>query len=630
MQVHILAQSVVSVSALEGVAKEMELKNSDYVELKSSIVQPEMLNNSFNVVVVFREIAAILENRTEQLPTTNAPQLAVIVDYIDLSSLDPLKEAGGWGCLVAMLILTFPDVRWVFGLIYAKTEKESEIKYLRYFHDLDSFYREPVSNLFDGSGLREYVRKQIKTKNDGHCKKMKERPLLAIALDDELQFTYFNSMAAYRFGWRCFPIDSQTVAKSLLGVDSKADIKIDLTFEDFHLNFPDRTKEFGSLSKLEDRAERLPKLNDASKRLFVTASDSDTNDDENKNYIEQLSKDNRTDPNGKISKPVKGFFGFGILSNWSQDMSKRNLTSYTHSKCDNLENKSGGHSAPGRLLEVSTTLLARASRIAKDGETLTSSLSAIQGAVMATDALELLGDKTPTTSIAALALKHELEVTAEVQFLGVTLFKNSTQERFREIRSSVDKLTGDIKKNPVANIAAQLSIINHLIPIYNAHHQIDAEAVLLEKERRLDVRRTYKPLKWRFNNEDKLLYKFLECWEWIWSIIFYMPRLYVCFLMGSIARLTVASAVWIFALSWLLGCVDRPTFDIDKLTENASPFGWGFQDSFFSFVSIGQINQFSNLDTHMNWFILIAFTMLLGVVHVGLLISHLYSIVSRR
>ena len=627
MQVHILAQSVVSVSALEGVAKEMELKNSDYVELKSSIVQPEMLNNSFNVVVVFREIAAILENRTEQLPTTNAPQLAVIVDYIDLSSLDPLKEAGGWGCLVAMLILTFPDVRWVFGLMHAKPEEESEN--LRYFHDLDSFYREPVNNLFDGSGLREYVRKQIKTKNDGHCKKMKERPLLAIALDDELQFTYFNSMAAYRFGWRCFPIDSQAVAKSLLGVDSKANIKIDLTFEDFHLNFPDRTKNFGSLSKLEDRDKILPRLNEASRRLFVTASDSDTNDDENKDYIEKLSKDKKTDPNGKISKPVTGFFGFGILSKWSQETPKRNSTSCTHSKCDNLENKSGGHSAPGRLLEVSTTLLARASRIAKDGETLTSSLSAIQGAVMATDALELLGDKTPTTSIAALALKHQLEVTAEVQFLGVTLFKNSTQARFREIQSSVDKLTGDIKKNPVANIAAQLSIINHLIPIYNEHHQIDAEAFLLEKERFLDVQRTYKPFEWRFKNEDKPKI-FMECWEWTWSIIFYMPRLYVCFLMGGIARLTAASAVWIFALSWLLSTAERPIFNIETTKKPPGNFESGFQDSFFSFVSIGQINQFSNLDTHWPWFILTAFAMLLGVVHVGLLISHLYSIVSRR
>jgi hypothetical protein len=361
----------------------------------------------------------------------------------------------------------------------------------------------------------------------------------------------------------------------------------------------------------------------------VTASDSDTNDDENKDYIEKLSKDKKTDPNGKISKPVTGFFGFRILSKWSQEMSKRNLTSCTHSKCDNLENKSGGHSAPGRLLEVSTTLLARASRIAKDGETLTSSLSAIQGAVMATDALELLGDKTPTTSIAALALKHELEVTAEVQFLGVTLFKNSTQARFREIQSSVDKLTGDIKKNPVANIAAQLSIINHLIPIYNAHHQIDAEAFLLEKERFLDVQRTYKPFEWRFKNKDKPKI-FMECWEWTWSIIFYMPRLYVCFLMGGIARLTAASAVWIFALSWLLSTAERPIFNIETTKKPPGNFESGFQDSFFSFVSIGQINQFSNLDTHWPWFILTAFAMLLGVVHVGLLISHLYSIVSRR
>ena len=190
-------------------------------------------------------------------------------------------------------------------------------------------------------------------------------------------------------------------------------------------------------------------------------------------------------------------------------------------------------------------------------------------------------------------------------------------------------MTGDIKKNPVANIAAQLSIINHLIPIYNAHHQIDAEAFLLEKERFLDVQRTYKPFEWRFKNEDKPKI-FMECWEWTWSIIFYMPRLYVCFLMGGIARLTAASAVWIFALSWLLSTAERPIFNIETTKKPPGNFESGFQESFFSFVSIGQINQFSNLDTHWPWFILTAFAMLLGVVHVGLLISHLYSIVSRR
>ena len=62
MQVHILAQSVVSVSALEGVAKEMELKNSDYVELKSSIVQPEMLN----------ELTPVVEVSTEFIPLFTA------------------------------------------------------------------------------------------------------------------------------------------------------------------------------------------------------------------------------------------------------------------------------------------------------------------------------------------------------------------------------------------------------------------------------------------------------------------------------------------------------------------------------------------------------------------------------
>ena len=43
----------------------------------------------------------------------------------------------------------------------------------------------------------------------------------------------------------------------------------------------------------------------------------------------------------------------------------------------------------------------------------------IKGAVLATDAAELLGGRTPTLTLAAIALKHEYEARAECAFVGV-------------------------------------------------------------------------------------------------------------------------------------------------------------------------------------------------------------------
>ena len=41
------------------------------------------------------------------------------------------------------------------------------------------------------------------------------------------------------------------------------------------------------------------------------------------------------------------------------------------------------------------------------------------GALLALEAQELLANRTPTTALEALAVRHELEVTAECMFYGV-------------------------------------------------------------------------------------------------------------------------------------------------------------------------------------------------------------------
>jgi hypothetical protein len=68
------------------------------------------------------------------------------------------------------------------------------------------------------------------------------------------------------------------------------------------------------------------------------------------------------------------------------------------------------------MLLVAEDLVDRAQRLLEYGNSVE---EFIHGAVLATDALELVGNRTPTVAIAALNARHELELSAECSFFGL-------------------------------------------------------------------------------------------------------------------------------------------------------------------------------------------------------------------
>lgn len=65
---------------------------------------------------------------------------------------------------------------------------------------------------------------------------------------------------------------------------------------------------------------------------------------------------------------------------------------------------------------IAETLLRRAEIFASEACTVK---DYIKGAVLATEALEMLGGRTATLSLVALGLNHQFEVLAECAFVGV-------------------------------------------------------------------------------------------------------------------------------------------------------------------------------------------------------------------
>ena len=86
-------------------------------------------------------------------------EIVVLVDSVKPAQSSNAVAEGGWNAVVAMLILTFPEVRWIFGVSGTAQGWEK----LAVDHSLGCLL-EPVQReaLFDPTGLRDWVRTKTK------------------------------------------------------------------------------------------------------------------------------------------------------------------------------------------------------------------------------------------------------------------------------------------------------------------------------------------------------------------------------------------------------------------------------------------------------------------------------------
>lgn len=559
----------------------------------------------------------------------------VLVDSVNPDGLTAISEHGSWNHLLAMLILTFPELRWHFGCITKTPIKYAPIEWNR--HALAALLQyEPWDPSFDPTGLRDWVRgctnanlKRIKANM-----KLTLRPHKAAVIDEETDYARIHGLTAYRFGLRAdlvttwsamkerFTLEAEISNEHSVGAARAAadDRQIApkghgyrVLLEDMSLNFPDRQPQLHLLDLATQRAtacEKLQDENDDSEcRVLITTGQSESGKDtlrDNKRFLRTKSRGTgRT-----VFKPASGMFDL-----WKRAGLLRRLPGLNRSgNCEGFvwppdraepetegEQEGSNHGAPGKLLMVADQLLHRAERLRDD---IHESSDAVLGAVLATDALELTGGRTPTTALHALALKHEFEVMAECRFSGVE-YHIAVQPRLDEIEQEI-KAIGywfhhSQRKRAVLN--ARMHTFSRLVNVFNGHHQFDEEQLCMNRAR--NVHNTLwlrqKPIRY-----------------------FIAPLLrYVELLISSFSVFSAVLVLWLVLLTGLYWMFHAP--DTHGFLRAAA-------DAVTSFFSIGgPIHHGPNQDEKsLGYVSVVCLAISSGFIHLGVFVSHLYSMLVRK
>ena len=563
----------------------------------------------------FRKIAHALESHSLQVSgrasgLTNATCLIDVPDLSDLSDLDPIDRTKGWTGVVAMLILAFPEVHWVILSPFTPNLQQPSDR-LKRFHFLQPRnLLDSVENifklrdqgfcpLFDPTGLRQLIHTLLAHRVSANYVPL--RLTSAVAVDEEESYSYFHAYAAYRFGYRCHVITSYGLMGEILGDKSAEEISI--SFEDIYLNFPDRRL---SLSKIRDRDAVFPKLTTIPNRIFVTSGHTNTKAEEevtkaNAEYLIELTAKSAKSRiySATLYKPDTGVFDI-----WQRSGIRGRLTdgrapffTWPPLMINKAAPAGGTHSAPGRLLVIAESLISRANRLIKDIQSVP---EAVYGATLAMNAQEYLGLRTPTTSLEAISLKHRFEVLAECMFYGVE-YHLDTKSRFAEIENEMEcvgvwfrKETRDISK-----LNTKIGLLSELVLIYREFNQFNEEQSALTK-----LRLVYRRLWYKRHRP--------------WSYLILPFRWYFDQLLASVPGFMLALAFWILAYASLSYFAHY----------NKTTIGHVLEDSIITFFGMQPPHELWQL---WPWGQTITLVLIMvGFVHLGIFISHVYALISRR
>lgn len=577
---------------------------------------------SERIVTAFRQVANIIESMSDN---ESSPQslchAIVIIDLCDdnlseLKQLNLVTKKIGWSAVVAMLVLAFPEIHWIFITPYRSLNSS----FLQFHHlsaensisKILGLQQKKISTLFDPTNLRNLLRQNIKNSlTDQTTQYLPLRQSLAAAIDEEEAYTFFNAYTAYRFGFRTHVVLSHAMMQDLFG--NKKCRFLDeiplLLFEDIYLNFPDQDSGM-HYSALCERDREYSRLQAATYRIFVTVGHR-ANEQAWQRNIEHLCNLRSMGKFCKmLFKPIAGIFDIwkkSGLQYWLR--SNKGLAPGffwpPNAKNSTESETRGHHSAPGRLLEIADRLIQRAERI------LNSAISvpeAIHGALLALEAQELLGNKTPTTALEALSLKHQLEVSAECMFYGVE-YNFDVKSRFQDIETEVRSIGSWFysRTRRLSELNAEISILSDLMQRFRQYNQFDEEQECLQR-----IRQLHRHLWFRKN----------KSWAWL----FYPIRAYIEYLLGRLHRFVIAIVFWFLSLSFLFdACIKNKhsNFFINMLRGPAHAI-----TSFFGMQPAYDMVALENMGTYLELLTLV--TIVLGFIHLGIFISHVYSIVSRR
>lgn len=646
-------------AALETLARLTKGKNRSADEPAAIRVPERIIWEDPNVdLEAYRVLASEIEAKVSDSDGLIPPgEIVVLVDHVNLLRLNPIAP-DCWDSVIAMLILTFPEIFWVFGLVLGVDDAEAQA--VAKAHGLTSLFATVADPLFDGTGLREWVRSRARGMGTaaGEAWYLPKRTAMAVAIDDERSYAYIHSYAAYRFGFRAYPITGEVLMDQLLGEKGRLRgcDQLCLSIEDMFLSFPDRTTKFRDThwSDLPQRSEKLPALDQPSVlRTFVTSGQKNGMDHDksgrNRAFRRSLRQEDRLGTT--VYKPMAGIFDLwraaGLRQRLRDGRQRGHAPDFVWPPrySSSPETDSGrDHSAPGRILEIASRLETRAEKLLQK---VNCAVQAVQGAVLATETMELLGEKAQTTFLEALSLKHQFEAISECQFYGVQSHFD-VESRMVDIQHEVHELGHyfNQSKRKEAEWNAEAAILDCLIRTYRDYNQFDEELAIGRRSRVIHRRLWFKR---RMGVAGDGLR---------WMNPLYWAACYIHGLLTSIPLFLMVITLWVAGLSILFVLTNRQ--------DESVTMRHGLEDAVTSFFSVGppthhddesstgsvlrntqtvtRDEQLARLEENVaviyqklngpkyssGYVGIICLAIVAGFVHVGVFISHMYSIASRK
>lgn len=639
---------------------------------------------SFEQVADSVESSAGAQERPENLRST-----CVIVDLCEarpqsLAELNPTAtNQDGWSVVVAMLVLAYPEVHWVFNTPHPALDGFlfSDLHILCASDPLRGIERAQelgYSSLFDPTGLRNSIRQRLRT---GAAPYVPVRGVSAAAIDEEEAFAYLHAYTAYRFGFRAWPVfrwglmwrmfggsaelemagrrftvtttvdyhgaatygvardpengssredltwqDLQALPRTATPADAEERQvlrelanqvrapEVSLLLEDLYLSFPDeynpRTRSGDlTLSNLSERDELLPYLRShhVRKRIFITVGHTTQRRraEDNHRYLRRLRRRRLIDVR-EVSKPLAGMYRlWQRVGMWGSATSpQRCAPGFDWPPREGFARNSGGHSAPGRLLLIAQRLLRRAEAILARAQTAP---DAVHAAVLALEAKELLSYKTPTTALEAVSIQHQAEVVAESLFHGVEYTLDVTS-RLRDVKREVAAIGEwfDPRNRHRSVLNARIAIVERLARRFREHGRFEEERLCLREARALNFNF------WMQQRTGRRLFK---------------PMLaYIDFSLRSLAHFGALVLFWLLFFGSVYTLLKPAGKSIAESFSAATVFFFSLQSPVVDSTGIWMMHQ----GHPIVWNLLLAFQAFISVSHLGILISHLYMILSRR
>lgn len=581
-------------------------------------------------------------------------RVIAVVDSADWMQLDPLQTVGDYdrekrSPLLALLILTFPEVLWVFAHLRGA---DSAPTFVQRSHLLDQWFKQAdgkpckapaIEPLMDVTGLRNNVRERASNQSEGKRVTLQFRQEWAVAMDDESAYAYFNAYTQYRHGFRAAPVCSWAAADYLLGKEAPDSSIPMVSFEDLYMSFPDVPGSGKvSLSNLSERDATFPLLSKATYRTILTSG--------HRNHASRsVDREIKRRHAQKLFKPIGGMFSMWKSSGlWrklrSKDKQRKSwiggyVPGYHPGVPVEPSDEGASHSAPGALLTMAEVLIARAERVKRDMVTVE---DVVLGAVLATEAFELLASRTPTLSLDALSLKHELETKAECCFNGVQNHFD-VRSRLRKIRKGVEMLSKwyDPWNQDVACWNAEAAVLRGIKTVFQEHEQFDEEMLYADRSRTLHRRLWFRE---RLGKVVGTWLRFVNPFYWVaW---------YVGFLLKGIPAFVLMFTIWLGVLTCGFHEVENEVeksmtrkpvpaagtngapVEREQNVAWAGPWPRALADAFSCMVSVGPPLHTKALEASGDKvklaYLLSCLGMAGGFLHLGIFISHLYSVVARK